>query len=82
MKSDLQSGNGKILGLGTDVFPVEPFPANDDILLHPRVIATPHVAGVTQLSYRTMAKKVAENVIRIESGELPLGLVNSQYFKS
>jgi phosphoglycerate dehydrogenase-like enzyme len=68
--------NKTIGGLGLDVFHTEPFPISDPLLLHPKVVATPHVAGVTVLSYTNMAKMVAENVIRMRAGLLPLGCIN------
>jgi len=68
--------SGHLGGLGIDVFHTEPFPISDPLLLHPKVIATPHVAGVTVLSYNNMAKMVAENVIRMRAGLLPLGCIN------
>lgn len=68
--------SGKLGGLGIDVFHTEPFPISDPLLLHPKVVATPHVAGVTVLSYTNMAKMVAENVIRMRAGLLPLGCIN------
>ena len=49
----------------------------DSFLSHPRVVATPHVAGVTYISYRNMAELVAANVRRVMAGEDPLGAVNS-----
>ena len=71
--------SGHLSGLGTDVFHTEPFPnpETDPILSHPNVIATPHVAGVTEVSYRNMARAVAENVIRLRDGLEPLGIVNN-----
>eukprot|EP01032_Pedospumella_encystans_P013691 gene13691-15746_t len=68
--------SGAVGGLGTDVFSPEPFPLDTPILSHPNVIATPHIAGVTEVSYRNMAEKVAENVERIMLGEAPVGAVN------
>ena len=46
------------------------------VLLHPAVVVTPHVAGVTEVSYRNMAEKVADNVERIMNGQVPSGCVN------
>lgn len=69
--------SGQVGGLGTDVFDPEPFPLDADILKHPNVVATPHIAGVTEVSYRSMAEKVAENVGRIIDGLPPVGNVNS-----
>jgi phosphoglycerate dehydrogenase-like enzyme len=36
-----------------------------------RVVLTPHVAGVTELSYRAMAKVVALEARRVQSGLPP-----------
>ena len=47
----------------------EPFPADDPFLGHPRVVATPHIAGVTEFSFRSMAKMVAGNVERLMRDE-------------
>ncbi len=68
--------SGSVGGLGTDVFSPEPFPLDAPILSHPNVVATPHIAGVTKVSYRNMAQKVAENVERIMLGEAPVDAVN------
>lgn len=48
--------SGHLDGLGIDVAWTEPFDPDDAILRFPDVIITPHVAGVTELSYRYMAK--------------------------
>lgn len=48
--------SGHLGGLGIDVAWSEPFDPDDAILKFPNVIITPHVAGVTEPSYRYMAK--------------------------
>uniref|UniRef100_A0A453KGH4 D-isomer specific 2-hydroxyacid dehydrogenase NAD-binding domain-containing protein n=1 Tax=Aegilops tauschii subsp. strangulata TaxID=200361 RepID=A0A453KGH4_AEGTS len=48
--------SGHLGGLGIDVAWTEPFDPEDPILKFPNVIITPHVAGITEYSYRTMAK--------------------------
>ena len=63
---------GQLGGLGIDVYHTEP-----NLLLHPKVIATPHIAGVTEYSYRSMAQKVYENVNKIIKKEIPLDCVNN-----
>ena len=68
---------GQLGGLGIDVYHTEPFPSDDNLLLHPKVIATPHIAGVTEYSYRSMAQKVYENVNKIIKKELPLDCGNN-----
>lgn len=48
--------SGHLGGLGIDVAWKEPFDPNDPVLKFRNVILTPHVAGVTEHSYRSMAK--------------------------
>ena len=44
---------------------------------HCRVVLTPHVAGVTELSYKSMAKVVAAEARRISRGLPPTVQLNS-----
>lgn len=55
-------------GLGMDVAWFEPFDPADPILQHSNVILTPHIAGVTELSYRNMAKVIANAALHIQAG--------------
>lgn len=48
--------SGHLGGLGTDVTWVEPVDPQDPILQHLNVVITPHVAGVTELSYTLMGE--------------------------
>lgn len=74
--------SGTLGGFGTDVFDTEPFPLplsdapHAALLRHPRVVATPHVAGVTDASYRTMARVVVREVQRVARGEPPTVRIN------
>ncbi|PUZ68912.1 hypothetical protein GQ55_2G066900 [Panicum hallii var. hallii] len=61
--------SGHLAGLGIDVAWMEPFDPEDPILKFPNVIITPHVAGVTEYSYRTMAKSVGDTALQLHSGE-------------
>ncbi len=70
--------SGKIGGLGLDVQFEEPFDPNDPITKYDNVYLTPHVAGVTETSYRNMAKVVCEESIKvILSGEQPSITINA-----
>lgn len=44
----------------------------DVVFKHPRVYCTPHIAGVTETSYRAMAKVVLEETVKVlVRGERP-----------
>jgi len=66
--------SGHLSGAGLDVYWQEPADPADEIFTLP-VSVTPHVAGVTDRSYRMMAGVVAENIRRLEAGEPLLNLV-------
>ena len=63
--------SGKIAGVGLDVFWEEP-PDPDDPVFKYNVMATPHIAGSTDVSMCGIVKGVAENIRRIASGRMPL----------
>jgi phosphoglycerate dehydrogenase-like enzyme len=58
---------GEIAGAGLDVFWQEPIDPQDPIFAY-NVIASPHIAGVTDYSFQLMAQAVAENVERLRQG--------------
>ena len=68
--------DGRLGGLGMDVYRNEPFTFEDSIFRLPNVVATPHVAGVTEVSYRTQARILCDNILRVRDGLPPLGCVH------
>lgn len=66
--------SGHLGGLGTDVAWNEPFDPNDPILSFSNVIMTPHVAGVTEYSYRYMAKVVGDVALQLHEGKTWTGI--------
>lgn len=70
--------SGRLIGAGLDVFETEPLDPNDPILALPQILATPHIAGVTDLAYRGVASAVAANIQRIRNGEAPVNCFNAQ----
>ena len=67
----------RLLGAGLDVFEHEPLDPGSPLLDDDRVVATPHVAGVTDVSYRGIAAGVAENVRLALSGATPRNCANA-----
>jgi phosphoglycerate dehydrogenase-like enzyme len=63
---------GRLAGAGLDVYWKEPIAPDDPLLALPNVIATPHIAGVTDRSYDEIAEAVWTNVERLRRGEPPL----------
>jgi phosphoglycerate dehydrogenase-like enzyme len=62
---------GQIAGAGLDVFWEEPPDPNDPIFRY-NVLATPHIAGSTDVSMRGIVKVVADNIRRVEKNIKPL----------
>jgi phosphoglycerate dehydrogenase-like enzyme len=62
-----------IAGAGLDVFWEEP-PDPDDPIFKYNVMATPHIAGSTDVSMQGIANVVAENIQRLEKNREPLYL--------
>lgn len=56
-------------GAALDVFWEEPVRMDDPLLFLPNVVATPHVAGVTEQSYAEIADAVATNIERLRRHE-------------
>lgn len=63
--------DGTIAGAGLDVFVHEPPDPADPLVSHPKVIATPHVAGSTLQNLRSTTEAVADNIARFARGEEP-----------
>lgn len=59
---------GQIAGAGLDVFWEEPPDPNDPIFRH-NVLATPHIAGSTDISTAGIVEGVTENIRRLEAGQ-------------
>jgi phosphoglycerate dehydrogenase-like enzyme len=66
----------RIAGAGLDVFSSEPLDANSPLLAMPNVIATPHIAGVTDGTSRRRAAFAAANIERVANGLEPLSRVD------
>ena len=64
--------DGRIAGAGRDAYVQEPPDGERPVYQLPNVVATPHIAGVTDSTSRKRAACAAENVERIARGQAPL----------
>ena len=68
--------SGQVAGAGLDVFWDEPVDMSHPVFRE-NVIATPHIAGVTDVSYEGIARAFAENIRMYAAGKTPLYLANA-----
>lgn len=61
--------DGHLGGAGLDVFWEEPADPADTLLTYPNVVATPHVAGITDRSLCDIADEVCANILRFARHE-------------
>ncbi len=71
---------GQVGGAGLDVFAREPADPRSPLVLHPRVIATPHVGWLTGHMFARTNEVFAANLRRFARGEQPLWTVNEPSF--
>lgn len=63
--------DGELAGYGTDVWDPEPPDAGDRVLGLASVVVTPHVAGLTDVTYREICTMPAQAVANILTGHPP-----------
>ena len=62
---------GIIGGFAADVLDPEPPAASERLLRNPRVLVTPHIAALTDVTYRTMCVRTVTNVLAVLRGDQP-----------
>ncbi|MER6600774.1 hydroxyacid dehydrogenase [Streptomyces sp. CS149] len=60
---------GTIAGAATDVFDVEPLPADDPVRSAPRLLATPHLGYVSRANYETYYGQAVEDIRAFLDGQ-------------
>ena len=71
---------GKLRAVAIDVFPQEPPPENSPskhLMMHERVVATPHLGGSTFEALERIALELARDVVRVLGGRPASGAVNA-----
>ena len=69
---------GLIAGAGLDVYATEPPAPGDPLIMHPRVIATPHAAFNSEESIHDLRTTAATQICDLLSGRMPNFVVNPQ----
>jgi phosphoglycerate dehydrogenase-like enzyme len=72
---------GEIAGAGLDVYEREPLDPNSLLLTLPNVLATPHIAGVTRQNYNGIGRILADNILCMKDGKIPMYCVNEMALK-
>ena len=67
---------GRIAGAGLDVTKTEPLPADDPLWDTPRLVITPHIAGLSGDRSQRLAEFFCENLRRYRLGETLMNLVD------
>ena len=68
---------GRLSGAGLDVFHQEPLDPRSPLLSRSDIVATPHIAGVTDAAYQGVALRVADNIGRLLASTTLHDCVNS-----
>ncbi|MEM7262527.1 MAG: hydroxyacid dehydrogenase [Planctomycetota bacterium] len=58
----------ELAGAAIDVFEVEPVPLDHPFASTPRLVVTPHIAGVTPEAFEATSRMVAEDILRVFGG--------------
>lgn len=72
---------GRLAGAALDVHDRQPLPPDDPALDCPRLLLTPHVAGITATSMLGMSRGAVATVLALLRGERPANVVNPEVFR-
>ena len=71
---------GRLAGVGLDVFPTEPPDVNHRIFQDPRCIFSPHILGASALAMDRIYRSMAADMVKVINGERPEYCVNPEVF--
>jgi phosphoglycerate dehydrogenase-like enzyme len=66
---------GNLAGCALDVYTPEPLHPDSELLRRPNILATPHIAGITDYTYGQIAKRMVEAHLAISEGRKPKNCV-------
>jgi phosphoglycerate dehydrogenase-like enzyme len=66
---------GHLAGIGLDVFPTEPSPANGPLVTHPRIVATAHTAALTSDYFAAASRRPGDAIAAYLDHQPPAGLL-------
>ena len=66
---------GHLAGIGLDVFPTEPYPADGPLVGHPRIVATAHTAALTSDYFAAASRRLGDALARYLDHQPPAGLL-------
>jgi glyoxylate reductase len=72
---------GRIAGVGLDVFEQEPTPMDNPLLKLDNVVVAPHISSASYETRSRMAEMVADNLVAFFEGRKPPNLINPDVMK-
>ncbi len=66
---------GQIAGIGLDVFPTEPYPADGPLAAHPCIVATAHTAALTSDYFAAASRRLGDALASYLDHQPPAGLL-------
>lgn len=67
---------GHLAGLGLDVFPTEPYPADGPLVTHPHIVATAHTASLTSDYFAAASRRLGDALASYLDHQPPSGLLS------
>ncbi len=67
--------SGHLAGIGLDVFPTEPYPADGPLVAHPRIVATAHTAALTSDYFAAASRRLGDALVGYLDHQPPAGLL-------